>query len=109
MARPMDEIESTAMWRDARLLDYQAKNVLRHLRFHFKLKITVPFHTMYSLVEGYTKPRVKVFEYHLDGEKHPKIVHAQYQDITKDFARSVEELIAENNVGLEYISKKFSS
>ena len=105
MARPMDEIEPAAMWRDTRLLDYQAQTVLWHLSFHFESKITVPFHKMYLLVEGYTKPRVKVFEYHLDGEKHSKIVHAQFQDITKEFARCVEESIAENNVRPEHISK----
>ena len=46
-------------------------------------------------MKGYTKPRVKVFEYHVDGEKHPEIVHAQYQDITKEYARAAEEIIRE--------------
>ena len=37
----MDEIASAAMWRDARVLDWQAETVLRHLRYHFEEDITV--------------------------------------------------------------------
>jgi len=48
--------------------------------------------------DGYTIPRVKVFEYHKDGEKIPEIVHAQYQSLTREFARSVQELIVEHNI-----------
>ena len=55
---------------DSRLLDGQARIVTKHLRFHYKSTVAVPLERTYSLVEGYTKPRVKVFEYHVDGEKH---------------------------------------
>ena len=39
----MSEVEAAAMWRDARLLDYQAITILKHLRYFFDSKITVPF------------------------------------------------------------------
>ena len=60
LTRPMDKIESAAMWRDARLLDGQARIVVKHLRFHYTSTVAVPLERTYSLVEGYTKPRVKV-------------------------------------------------
>ena len=91
----MGDVKAAAMWHDTWLLDTQARLVLKHLGCLFKSKITVPFDKMYSLVEGYTKPRVKVFEYHKEGEKIPEVVHAQYQDISRDFSKSVEELILE--------------
>eukprot|EP00581_Thalassiosira_minuscula_P022931 CAMPEP_0184435336 /NCGR_PEP_ID=MMETSP0738-20130409/485517_1 /TAXON_ID=385413 /ORGANISM="Thalassiosira miniscula, Strain CCMP1093" /LENGTH=117 /DNA_ID=CAMNT_0026801683 /DNA_START=228 /DNA_END=578 /DNA_ORIENTATION=+ len=53
---------------------------------------------MYSLVDGYTKPKVKVFEYHADGEKHPEIVHAQYQNISLEYVETVQELLSEHAV-----------
>ena len=31
------------------------------MRFHFNTNITVPFDKIYTLTEGYTTPRVKVF------------------------------------------------
>ena len=62
---------------------------------------------MYSLVEGYTKPRVKVFEYHKEGEKIPEVVHAQYQDISREFSKSVEELIVEYHLLPEDITGLF--
>ena len=58
---------------------------------------------MYSLIDSYTKPRVKVFEYHVEGEKFPEIVHAQYQNIATEFARAIEELVAENKLSPEDI------
>ena len=103
----MNEVEAAAMWRDARLLDYQAITILKHLRYFFDSKITVPFQKNYSLVEGYTVPKVKVFEYHVQGEKYPEIVHAQYQDIAREFARAVEELIREKNLKPEDIMRMF--
>ena len=62
---------------------------------------------MCSLVEGYAKPRVKVFEYHAEGQKFPEIVHAQYQDIAREFAKTVEELIGEHTILPENITKVF--
>ena len=93
----MTEIEAAAMWRDARLLDDQARIVLKHLRCKFKSKITGPFNRIYTLVEGYTKPQVKVIEYHADGEKDPEVVHAQYQDISREHARTVKEMPVEHS------------
>ena len=108
LTRVMDEVESAAMWRDARLLDSQSRIVLKHLRCFFEPhKITVPLSRIYSLVEGYTKPRVKVFEYHVDGSKFPEIVHAQYQNISKEFVRAVEELIEENTILSNSITRIF--
>ena len=78
----MGPVEAVDMWRDARIFNSQARILLKHLRYHFKSPITVPFEKMYSLVDGYTKPKVKVFEYHKEGEKIPEVVHAQYQDIS---------------------------
>ena len=94
----MGPVEAAAMWRDGRLLNSQARIVLKHLRYHFESTITVPFEKMYSLVDGYTKPKVKVFDYHKEGEKIPEVVHAQYQDISREFARSVQELIVEYKI-----------
>ena len=62
---------------------------------------------MYSLVDGYTKPKVKVFEYHKEGEKIPEVVHAQYQDISREFARSVQELIVEYEISSKDIVGMF--
>ena len=53
----MSVLEAGAMWHDARLLDSQARVVLKHLRYHFKQKITVPFGKMYSLIDGYTNQK----------------------------------------------------
>jgi hypothetical protein len=44
----MDEVESAAMWRDARVLDNQARTILRHLRYKFESKIR----GIYKLKEG---------------------------------------------------------
>ena len=52
----MGKVEAVAMWRDARLLYSQCRTVLKHLRFHFKTNITVPFDKIYTPPEGYTKP-----------------------------------------------------
>ncbi len=52
----------------------------------------------YLLKGKYTKPQVKVIEYHAEGEKDPKVVHAQYQSIAQEHTRTMEELIVEQNV-----------
>ena len=41
--RVMDTVAAAALWRDARLLDSQARIVLMHLRCHFQSRITGPF------------------------------------------------------------------
>ena len=53
LTRPMDKIESAAMWQDARLLDDQARIVAKHLGFHYKSTVAVPLERTYSLLEGY--------------------------------------------------------
>ncbi len=62
MRQMMNDIESAAMWRDARVLDHQARIILKHLRFHFNHKITVPFGHIVTLLDGYTRPWMKVFD-----------------------------------------------
>ena len=94
----MDEVESAAMWRDARVLDNQARTILRHLRYKFESKITVPFSKQFNLLEGYTEPKVKVFEHHVNGEKYPEMVHVQYQDVAQELKLCVEELLDEHAV-----------
>ena len=59
----MGPVEAATMQRDNWLLKSQTRTVLKHLRFHFKSKITVPFKQMYALVDGYTGPKLKVSEY----------------------------------------------
>ena len=103
----MGGIKDAAMWRDARLLDSQANIVLKHLWCFFKSKITTPFEKMYSLVKGYAKPRVKVFDYHAKGQKFTEIVHAQYQGIARKCAKTVEELIGEHTILPQNITKVF--
>jgi hypothetical protein len=103
----MDAVSAAAMWRDARLLDSQCMTVLKHLRFHFKTRVTVPFLKIYTLTEGYTIPRIKVFEYHKDGEKIPEIVHAQYQSLSREFSRTIQELIIEYDIIPEDILRTF--
>ena len=105
MEKEMDEIEAAAMWRDARVLDWQAKTVLRHLRFHFKHKITVPFDHIVTILDGYTRPKVKVFEHHVDGEKNPEIVHSQYQSVCIEMKKAIEDIIAEYKINIFEISK----
>ena len=47
----LKKVESAAIWHSFLVLDSQAKTVLKHLRCHFKSKITVPFQKMFTIVE----------------------------------------------------------
>ena len=51
--------------------------------------------------KGCLVQRVKVFEYHANGMKHLKIVHAQHRDISMEFAKTVKELL------IKYIASPF--
>ena len=93
----MDEIASAAMWRDARVLDWQAETVLRHLRYHFEEDITVPFRRIFTLLDGMTQPRTKSFEHQIDGETDPEMIHAQYQDVSREYLLSISELLEEHS------------
>ena len=53
----MDEVESAAMWRDAGVLDTQARIILKHLRYKFEAKIACPYQHIFNLLEGYTEPK----------------------------------------------------
>ena len=48
-----------------------------------------------------------MFEYHKEGEKIPEVVHTQYKDISREFSKSVEELIVEYHLPPEDITGLF--
>mmetsp|Transcript_28401 Transcript_28401/g.59959 ORF Transcript_28401/g.59959 Transcript_28401/m.59959 type:complete len:278 (-) Transcript_28401:443-1276(-) len=87
----MDEIESAAMFRDAGLVDAQARTILKHLRYKFKSKIACPFNNILSLLDESTEPGTKIgqckkgelamlkrkgFDSHEGIQKQIKLVHA---------------------------------
>ena len=91
----MKEVESAAMWCNARLLDSQAKTISKILRYKFGTAVTVPFSHIFHLFHGYTVPKHMVLD-HVDGEKWPEQIHVQYQDVAKEVQRGVEELLEEH-------------
>ena len=56
----MGKIETTVMWQDDQLLGNQARLIAKHFRCYFPSKMIVPFYKIYYLINGYTKPRVKI-------------------------------------------------
>ena len=79
--------------------------VLQHLRYKFNGHTTVPYHKIFNFLEGYTQPRTKVSEYHVDGMKHPEMVHAQYQDVQSKLHIAIQELLVEYEVIPFYVTK----
>ena len=94
----MNEIECGAMISEAGLLDLQFRTVMKHLGYKFKAKVAVPFQRVKdTFCQGYTKPKVKVYEHRREG-KEAEIVVAEYQSVKEEFKGAVLKLIAEHNI-----------
>lgn len=95
----MNEIECGAMISEAGLLDTQYKIVMKHFKHKYNgANIAVPFRRVKDhCCQGFTVPKVKVYEHRRDG-KEAEIIVAEYQSVAEEFKLAVVNLMTEHNV-----------